>query len=523
MPPITHRCKGRPDVKLRTKFIILIGLVVTISYGITFYRTSAFQHELVIAQAVNQARMLHHQILLTRKWISDHNGVFLIKGPGVEANPFLSEPQIVDAAGRMLVKRNPAMVTRELSEYADRAGFCRYRITSLHPLNPANSPDDFEQRGLALFQQGVPELIQITGSEGGNWLRYMAPLVVEESCLECHGTQGYRIGDIRGGLSVSIPMNWAYESIASNNRLLLAIGVLTICVVGVTIFLLIDMLVVRRLGLLARAMDGFSGEEEKPGRLPAGKDEIGSLAGKFRELCTRLITSRQELDRTREQVFQGEKLASLGRLAAGIAHEINNPLGGMLNCVKSMQETPDDADKNRRYLDLLGKGLQRIGHTVRQLLNFGRREPLQLREVEVDGLVRDCFDLLTYSLKEIELELDPGLARPYPVDVEALKQVVVNIGLNAIQAMPGGGVLHVRTREEGNRLLLSFRDTGEGIAPENLARIFDPFFTTKEIGEGTGLGLSVTHSLVQRMQGTIRVESLPGQGAIFIVEIPVPG
>jgi two-component system, NtrC family, sensor kinase len=508
-------------MKLRTRFIILICLVVTISFGITFYRTSAFQNELVIAQAITQARMLHKQILLTRKWVSDHNGVFLVKAPGVEANPYLTEAEIEGAGGRLLVKRNPAMVTRELSAYADKEQFCRFRITSLKPTNPANTPDDFEERGLIFFEKGMSELIEIDKSAKGGHLRYIAPLIVEESCLECHAHQGYEVGDIRGGLSVAIPMGEALRSINANNRLLLVIGIITILVVSITIFLLFDMLVARRLGLLARAMDRLPAAGGQPQNLPAGEDEICGLAGKFRDLCCRLTSSQQDLDRAREQGFQNEKLASLGRLAAGIAHEINNPLGGMLNCVKTMQATPGDVELQRRYLELLNKGLQRIGNIVRQLLNFGRLEPLQLRSTEVDELIRECFDLLKYSLKSIELKFELNLAKPYPIDVEALKQVIVNIGLNAIQSMPEGGILTVGTRETNNGIAISIEDTGSGIPAENLARIFDPFFTTKDVGEGTGLGLSVTHSLVRRLQGEIRVDSEMGRGSRFTVELPV--
>ncbi len=507
-------------MQLRTKFILLVGLVVVASYGITFYRTSSFQRQLVIAQAGRQARMLHKQIILTRKWVADHNGIFLLKQPGVDANPFLVEPEVWDVKGRGYVKRNPAMVTRELSELADREGFCRYRVTSLKPTNPANAPDDFERDCLRQFDRGSGELIRIVKTDQGRFLRYMAPLVVEPSCLECHADQGYSVGDIRGGLSITIPMDWAFASIEGNNRTLLFIGVATCLGVGAVLFLLFETLVARRLGMLARAMEQYPGPAGGLAELPGGADEVGQLAGKFRDLCTRLEASQQALDQAREQVFQNEKLAALGRLTAGIAHEINNPLGGMRNCVKSMREDPDDRDMARRYLGLLDKGLVRIGQTVRQLLNFGRREPLHPRRVMVDEVIRECFELLSLNLKDVELVLDLRLDRPYLVDVEALKQVVVNIGLNAVQAMWRGGRLTVTSRAAEASFVLTFADTGCGISPEHLAKIFDPFFTTKDVGQGTGLGLSITYSLVQRMQGVISVESEEGRGATFRIELP---
>ena len=501
--------------------MLLVSAVVIVSFGITFYRTSEFQQELVLEQAARQARIIHKQILLTRRWVSDHNGLFFLKTDDVKANPFLAEKEIRDEEGRPYVKRNPAMVTRELSEYADREGLFHYRVTTLQPINPANAPDEFERKSLKLFEQGIEEVIEIHKGQTGRTLHYIAPLYVENSCKECHDEKEYVPGDTRGGLSITIPIDWAFEDIAKNNRMLMGIWFVTILVVGVTIFLLIDTLLVRRMSAITKAMDRFPEDDTQINKLPVSSDEVGKLSMKLKELCRRLLTSQQELDRSREQVFQGEKLAALGRLTAGIAHEINNPLGGMQNCIKSMQESPDDRQQNQRYLELLSKGLKRIGETVRQLLNFGRREPLKLRTVEVDDLIKECFTLLEYGLNNIELTLDLNLGRPFSVDVEAFKQVIVNIGLNSIQAMKNGGKLTVESRETDTGLLIRITDTGTGMDEDQVQKIFDPFFTTKDVGEGTGLGLFVTYSLVQNMNGTIIVESQIGQGTCFQLELPV--
>jgi signal transduction histidine kinase len=214
-------------------------------------------------------------------------------------------------------------------------------------------------------------------------------------------------------------------------------------------------------------------------------------------------------------------MAALGQITAGIAHEVNNPLGGLRNCVKNMKDAPDDLELHARYLPLLDKGLQRIEQTMRQLLNFGRNNPLQLRKVEVDAEIRECFALLGYKMKRIELSLELGIGGAYCIDTEALKQIVVNIGLNAIQAMPEGGRLQVRTAKEDRNLILSISDSGKGIPAEIIDKIYDPFFTTKQVGEGTGLGLAVTYSLVQKMGGTIRVQSAPGEGTVFTVSLPI--
>jgi len=507
-------------MRLRVKLSILVTIIVTVSFGITFYRTSSFQNQLVFSQTERQARMLAQQIMLTRKWVADHDGLYFIKKAGITSNPFLEESDIEDIEGRVYVKRNPAMVTRELSEYANAADFCRFRVTSLKPVNPNNAPDEFERSALIGFEQGREELIRIVKGDGGRVLRYMVPLKVEASCLTCHAKHGYRVGDIRGALSLMVPISWADNAINANNHLLLIIGAITILITALTIYLLIDFLVVRRLAMLSKAMNNFPTRDISLQELPAGHDEIGELSSSFSELGDRLLTSQTELQKTREQMFLHEKMAAIGQLAAGIAHEVNNPLSGMRNCVKCLQEEPDNAERRERYLGLIDKGLRRIGQIVGQLLNFSRKEPLRLRKVDIDGVIRECFELLDYQLKNIDLKLDLNLPAPRLVDAEALKQTLLNIGLNGAQAMPDGGTLSIGSEESDREVVITISDTGEGIAPEDLDHIFEPFFTTKSQGEGTGLGLSVSFSLIKKMGGEITVESDRERGTTFTIRIP---
>ncbi len=509
-------------MQLTTKFIILIGLVICCSFGVTFYRTSNYQEELVVAMATRQAKMLFHQIRITRQWVADHNGLFLVKEPGVEENPFLPGGLIQDDQGNWLVKRNPAMVTRELSMYAAREGMGHFNVTSLKPVNPANAPDEFERRTLLKFNNGLAEAVEIEKIDGQHRLRYMAPLPVDERCLGCHGQQGYREGDIRGGMNVTIPMDWAYSEIRTNNRMLLNIGLATIVIVALVIFLMFDRLVVKRLKLLAGEMDSYPEQDPKIALLPEGPDEIGMLTQHFRGLCQRLETSQKDLDASREQVFQGEKLAALGRLVAGVSHEINNPLGGMQNCIQTLRKSPDDPAMVTRYLDLLGQGVERIKSTVQQLLKIGRKEPLALQCGQVDEMVRECLELTCMGRRDIELETHLEVPEPILINMEALRQVVVNLAGNAVQAMKDeGGQLCVSSLVEQNRLVITVADSGPGIAPEHLDQIFEPFFTTKTVGEGTGLGLSVSYSLVEQMGGELTAANRPEGGALFTINIPL--
>ena len=473
-------------------------------------------------QAIQQARMLFNQLRITRQWIADHQGLFLVKTAGVEANPFLEDGAIIDDNGRELVLRNPAMVTRELSVYAKREGMGQFKVTSLRLINPDNAPDAFETKSLEKFSRGDGvEAIEVEQTKQGPYLRFIAALKVEERCLSCHEYQGYNVGDIRGGLSIRIPMEYAYIHIRNNNRMLFIIAVATIVVVWFTIFLLFDTLVVKRLHRLAKRMDKYP-DQILPSDEVVSADEIGVLDTHFRGLCGRLEIAQQDLENSQKQVFKNEKQAALGRLVAGISHEINNPLGGMQNCLKTMARNPDDSERVKRYIGLLDKGVERIKSTVRQLLDFGHQAPLALQYGNVDLVIEECLELVGMGRRHVSITRDLGVKDEYEIGLEAMRQVMMNLCLNAMQAIgKESGTLHVQSRVAKRHIIIQITDSGGGISPENVSHIFDPFFTTKDVGEGTGLGLSVSQSLVAKMDGEISVESEVGVGTCFTLKIPI--
>ncbi len=275
--------------------------------------------------------------------------------------------------------------------------------------------------------------------------------------------------------------------------------------------------------LLAVTMDHYP---EQPFLNPVSviesNDEIGVLSKHFNDLCRRFERSQKELDATREQVFQSEKQAALGRLVAGISHEINNPLGGMQNCIQTMQRNMDQPELQQRYMTLLGQGLEKIKGTVQQLLNIGRREPLEAKLGDVDQIIRDCLELSCMGHSNIQMDMQLEIDQPVIIGIEALRQIVMNLAGNAVQAIGAKeGTIKVISRLENRSIYIKFSDTGSGIDPEHLDHIFEPFFTTKEIGEGTGLGLSVSDSLIKRLGGQIFVENNLESGACFTLIIPL--
>jgi signal transduction histidine kinase len=257
---------------------------------------------------------------------------------------------------------------------------------------------------------------------------------------------------------------------------------------------------------------------------PGASAEVGELAHAFNRLMDEIEEARDREKARRSQLAHTEKMAAVGTLAAGVAHEVNNPLSGILTCIENMRNNLDDREMLERYLKLIHDGLQRIEHTVVNLLDFSRERKMELAPTSINHSLRHVAELTKYQLREghvdVEFDLDPR--QPYvTADQFQMDQLFLNLVLNALQAMPDGGRLTLRTVQEDGTVLAEVHDTGVGISEEMRERIFDPFFTTREVGEGTGLGLTVSDSIVTAHGGTLEFESTPGRGSVFRVSLPI--
>lgn len=275
---------------------------------------------------------------------------------------------------------------------------------------------------------------------------------------------------------------------------------------------------------LVKAIDALDFTSERSGSAEP-KDEIGLFQFHFTLLQERLAASKQELQQAQQQVYQAEKLASIGRLASGVAHQVNNPLNGIKSCLYAIRQNPEDRTKVAEYLGYINEGLDDIETVVKKLLGFARQQPASESLIDINDAVRKVTGLFELRLKEKQIavtqRLDEGLGR-VRIDYHLFQEVVMNLVLNSFDAIDRNGSIAIVTRAEGTeRAVLEVHDTGAGIAPENLKRIFDPFFTTKDVGTGTGLGLSVCLGIVESHGGRIDVRSTPGSGTVFSVTLPV--
>ncbi len=290
---------------------------------------------------------------------------------------------------------------------------------------------------------------------------------------------------------------------------------------SLALILLVLMIVMRPVGrIVAMSQKIAAGDlSARVGIRPPG--EMGLLCAAVDRMAEAAEEREQRLTQSvRQQVTRAEKLASIGRLAAGVAHEINNPLTGVLTFAHLLREKPGRDAQDTQDLDLIIHETSRAADIVRGLLDFARERPPLMEELDINDVVRRTVKLIANQKKFEKIVIEEDLHSDLPEvrgDMNQLQQVLLNLSLNACTAMPQGGRLTVSTSVEDGKVAMKVSDTGRGIKDEHLDRIFEPFFTTQEVGKGTGLGLSVTYGIVEQHGGEIHVQSQEGQGSTFTI------
>ena len=262
-------------------------------------------------------------------------------------------------------------------------------------------------------------------------------------------------------------------------------------------------------------------------------DEFGELASSFNQMTENLKTSREQLEATLDrlkstqaQLIQSEKLSGIGEFIAGVAHELNNPLTTVMGFSELLKQGKLQVE-HQPSIDMIFKSAQRCQKIVQSLLSFARRHQPERKPACVNSLVESALEILQYQLRTSNIEVISRLDANLPqalVDSHQIHQVLVNILNNARQAIEAHqpkGWIKIITEPRGPNVCITIQDSGPGIPPESLSKIFDPFFTTKDIGKGTGLGLSLCYGIIQEHGGTIVPHSRPGQGAMFVIELPI--
>lgn len=603
--------------------------------------------------ALHEARTVCNKDLSFYRWAIEHNGIFVPTNEKIQPNPYLAhlpEYSGTSLSGQPLTLINPEYMIRQVYEVHSREHGALGHITSLNPIRPENAADPWERKALKAFERGATEVSSLEEIDGEQYLRLMRPMITEEGCLECHAAQGYKLGDIRGGISVSVPIApllaissshivtfwfahvvlwffglsgaflgtyWVTKSIREREQAEartrsiidnMLDGLLTINeddsiesfnpAASRLFGYEPEEVVGRDVRMLIEVSDGEHEGADSEGYLYIGRGKAietpYDLTGKRKDGSTfpietslsemrlggrrlsiamiRDITERkkaeQALRESQMHIIKQEKLASLGTMVAGIAHEINNPAQAIgfsmeglrmnidyarrfVEALKTYLESPDsDAVSEREKLRDLIKELdidlvleEIDGVAERNVESIGRIDKIiksttRMAHLEenftacnLNTIISDAVTLTHNQVKydmKIELDLAPSLPTLQGLAQE-LGQVFINLIINARDAIREKGLsrdegrllISTRYNTQQRRLAASFEDNGVGIRDEIINKIFDPFFTTKTVGQGTGLGLNLCHIIIEAHDGDISVKSRPGKGSCFTVTVNV--
>ncbi len=468
-----------------------------------------------------------------------------------------------------MLQNQPAYVDTIIRDVAQQEGIDRIRIFSAdgritHSTYPPEIGQivDRKAEGCSLCHQTEKPLEEVpmgkrtwtfTAPGGERLLGSMQVIRNAPSCYNAACHQHAKDTPVLGVLDIRYSLNDMDRRIRGNVLTIIAFSLGFVLVASLTVGLFAHPLVYVPLrDLEAGARRIAAGNLEEPIPVRSG-DEFGELARSFNAMTAALRNSRSELrewaatleqkvERRTEQLriaqaeaTRGEKLASVGLLASGIAHELNNPLTGVLTFSQLLREKMADGSQDAEDMDLVIRETRRCASIIRRLLDFAREKPPEKKFADLNQIIEDTARLVERPahLRDIAVTLDLDRTLPQAwIDPDQIKQVVMNLLVNAQHAIDGEGGIVVRTRQVPHprasqpgataapMVEFSVSDTGCGIPNENFGRIFDPFFTTK-IGMGTGLGLSVSHGIVEAHGGTIEVESEVGEGSTFRVRLPL--
>jgi two-component system NtrC family sensor kinase len=365
----------------------------------------------------------------------------------------------------------------------------------------------------------------------------------------------YQNDTIVGVASIQIPLASMYHAIRESQKIVLFYILLNTLILGLLGFYLLHRSLVRPVNRLVKRAEEFKEGESFFLAPDSGQNEFGKLSralnfmlrdleegkAELKTSISSLEEANLELRQAQEEIIRSEKLASIGRLASGIAHEIGNPIGIVLGYLDLLKGNELDTEEKKDIINRIGEEIDRVNRTIRNLLDFSRPSKGEAKELSVHETLADMLNMLNSQpmMADVSLTLDQKADQDTVLaDPDELKQVFLNIVMNAIDAMEanqaGEGApqktLSIKTKlepdvqsreENGHRVHIDFTDNGPGIPAEDIHRIFDPFYTTKEPGKGTGLGLSVSLRIVEDMGGDIRAKSEQGKGTTVSVILPL--
>lgn len=589
------------------------AIIVCFSLGWNIVR----QKQEVLQVALNEARTIYQKDLVYYRWATENDGVFVPISPKTQPNPYLQhvpEYEATTSLGKSLTLVNPEYMIRQVYEMQTPLSGIHGHITSLDPIRSENAADSWETDALDQFEEGVKEVSSIEDINGEPYLRLMRPLVTEVGCLKCHAAQGYDVDDIRGGISVSVPMSLLFSIYRKDvfmfslaHAILLGLGLVGIflgsCRIRQSMLEreqaeaktrsiidnMLDGLVtmdqsgnIETLNSAALKMFGYQPAEivgynlDRLIEFPESADWIAGKQHDFHFDMKKAMGSQKELtgkrkdgstfpvqisfsemvhgmshlliitvrDITQEKIRKEEalrtgQLAAIGELAAGVAHEINNPINGIINYAQILMDDHEEKDEaDSVHKDIMGRIIkegERISTIVKNLLSFARQRDEIVERIKLSDIIQDSLSLLMHQLHKDGVQVTVNVPEELPLlkgNPQQLQQVFVNLLTNANYALnekyPGQNpekrieIASAVVRQDGRDFIrTTVSDWGSGISQDVIDHIFDTLFTTKPPGEGTGLGLNISKGLIRDHNGYLSLASTPGEPTVATVDLPV--
>jgi two-component system, NtrC family, sensor kinase len=520
---------------ISTKLIALLLTSLVVIFSLLGYLNIRLQQQHLEAATLTAAERVSDVIRRSTAYYmlrNDREGLYhTIQTMADE--PGMVNVRIIDRDGRIRYSTD----ANELNRIIDKSGEACYRChAQAQPLARLDRPDRFR-----IYRNGG----------GKRVLGIITPIENQPSCSDaaCHAHPASQ--RVLGVLDTNLSLAKADVQLAESDKQTVAYTLAAMLIVAALSWLFIVRVVGKPIKALAEGTQHLS-EGELGYQIAVGsQDEVGDLARSFNAMSLQLRAANEqivgwaktledrveektaELKKAHEHVLLVEKMATVGKMAAVVAHEINNPLAGILTYAKLLRKWVDRGEMKGNKLkeageclDLIGGESRRCGEIVRNLLTFSRTAPMNLETADVNMIVDRAVRLVHHQLElsgiELQLHVDDTLPK-VQCDSGQIEQVLLALIMNAIDAMPHGGNLWLRTGMSGagDGIEIQVRDDGFGISSEVLPHIFEPFQTTKEQGHGVGLGLAISHSIIERHQGHISVESQVGKGTAFTVILPV--
>ncbi|MGA7614842.1 MAG: ATP-binding protein [Thermoanaerobaculia bacterium] len=512
-------------------FMLLATLLLVIStLGFLTIRLHRRDLESATLQSAGRVSDVLHRSTTYYMLRNDRDGLYHIIRTMAD-EPGMVRVRIFNREGKISFSSHPSEVDRYVDKSAEACYGCHAQS---QPLTHLTRPDRFR-----IYQAGGERVLGIIN-----------PIYNQPSCWNaaCHAHSPDQ--KVLGVLDTNLSLASADANLASSFHRLFLYSLLGALAVAIFIGLFVWGVVHRPVRALRRATDRLGGGQLGVQIHVSSSDELGELSLSFNQMSRQLAEAHEEStawartleDRVEEksnelksihaQMLQAEKLASLGKMAAVVAHEINNPLSGILTYAKLIRKWIDRGERieDRRTdmsesLQLIESESRRCGEIVRNLLTFARTSPMNLQHVEVNPVVRRCMQLVAHKLELANITATLDLSDDLPTvhgDPSQIEQVLLALVINAIDAMDQEGALRIATssRSEPHEVALVVEDNGCGIPDDVLPNLFEPFVTTKGDGHGVGLGLAISKRIVERHGGRIEVDSSPGRGTKFTVIFP---